>query len=247
MVSTRKSKRSARFVYTCGPASVAGSGVLGAWRDEGFPVLVRSVPPTIATHAYGVRPMNASSLVWTSASWGTSTWWLVAAALAQHLVHRQHALEHLGALVRVERLVLAGGPGEVPAVEEHVAGVDHVDGLPERHCAEVWEVVPRSALTGSSSRACTASVWMRQAPTGSSSTDGPAGSVIPVAPLEEPREPLDEVTDDVPGSPALRRRRVVPRRRGGAVDRRRERTGDAAVFVGRVAHQSSAMRASSLA
>ena len=31
----------------------------------------------------------------------------------------------------------------------------------------------------SSRSACTASVWLRQAPTGSSSTDGPAGNVTP--------------------------------------------------------------------
>src|SRR4051812_30178159 len=51
----------------------------------------------------------------------------VLAALAQHFVHRQHAFEHHGALVRVQGLVLAGGAREVPAVQEHVAGVDHVD------------------------------------------------------------------------------------------------------------------------
>ena len=43
--------------------------------------------------------------------------------------------------VRVQRLVLAGGPGEVPAVEEDVVRVDHGDGLLERHGADVGEVV----------------------------------------------------------------------------------------------------------
>src|SRR6478752_6129247 len=42
----------------------------------------------------------------------------VVAALAQRLVHRKHAFEHGGALVRVERLVLAGGTGEIPAMQE---------------------------------------------------------------------------------------------------------------------------------
>ena len=59
--------------------------------------------------------------------------------------------------------------------------------------------------------------------------------------LEERREPLDEVADDVAGDPALHRRRLVPRLRRGALDGRGERTGDAPVLVGRAAHRSSAI------
>src|SRR5690606_42159467 len=51
----------------------------------------------------------------------------VVAALTKRLVHGQHAFQQLGALVGVERLVLAGCPGEIPAMEEHVACVDRVD------------------------------------------------------------------------------------------------------------------------
>ena len=68
----------------------------------------------------------------------------------------------------------------------------------------------------------------------------------PGRPLEEGREPLDEVADDVAGDPAFGRRWMVPGLRGSALDGRRELGGDAPVLVGD-AHHSSARRVSSLA
>jgi hypothetical protein len=69
----------------------------------------------------------------------------------------------------------------------------------------------------------------------------------PRSSLEEGREPLDEVADDVTGDPALHGCGLIPRLRRGALRRSGERTGDAPVLVGRSAHRSSAIRASSLA
>src|SRR6202035_4889282 len=53
--------------------------------------------------------------------------WSVLAPPAEQIVQRHHALEHRGALVWIHRLALSRGAGEIPAVHEDVAGVDHVD------------------------------------------------------------------------------------------------------------------------
>ena len=74
----------------------------------------------------------------------------------------------------------------------------------------------RSAVAGSSSNACTWSLWVRQAPTGSSSTDGPGSRVMPGPGGQETGEPLDQVPDDVAGRPARHGGRGVPV--GGALD-----------------------------
>ena len=65
--------------------------------------------------------------------------------------------------------------------------------------------------------------------------------------LEEGREPLDEVANDLSGDPTLNRRGLVPPVPRDALDRHGERTGDAPVLVGQAVHRSSAMRMSSLA
>src|SRR2546423_719163 len=65
--------------------------------------------------------------------------------------------------------------------------------------------------------------------------------------VEERREPLDEVADDVACDPPLHRGGALPRVGRHALDRRGERAGDAAVLVGRTVHRSSATSASSLA
>src|SRR3954471_24751829 len=57
----------------------------------------------------------------------------VVAALAQHLVERLHADEHLADDDWVESLVLACGSGEVPGVDQHIAGHDHADRVLDRH------------------------------------------------------------------------------------------------------------------
>src|SRR5919108_618532 len=81
-------------------------------------------------------------------------------ALRQDTTRRDDPL-HQNPLLQVELMLLAAGGRILP--------------MCGNSCS-------RSAVVGSSSRACTASVWVRQAPTGSSSTDGPAGSVTPAAP-----------------------------------------------------------------
>jgi hypothetical protein len=149
--------------------------------------------------------------------------------------------------VRVERLVLAGGSGEIPAVQEHVAGVDHVDRLAERHATDVREIVLAVGRVRVVEE-CLDGVGL--------TTPGADGVIVdrrtrrqrdPRPTLKEGREPLDEVTDDVTGNPARHGRRLVPRLRRGALDVRGERTGDPPVLFGRGAHRSSAIRASSLA
>src|SRR4051794_15387247 len=57
----------------------------------------------------------------------------VLAALAQHLVERLHADEHLADDDGVESLVLARGSGEVPRVDQHIARDDHADRILDRH------------------------------------------------------------------------------------------------------------------
>ena len=86
----------------------------------------------------------------------------------------------------------------------------------------------RRSVAGSSSSAWTASAWVGQAPTGSSSTAGPAGSSIPLPAGEEAGEPLDQVADDVARRPALDRGRCRPSRRHRRPARRtcRRRPGD---------------------
>ncbi len=132
-------------------------------------------------------------------------------------------------------------------MQEHVAGVDHVGRLPERHPADVREIV--LAVGG---------LWVVEQclhglGLGTPSADGivvdrrTRRQRDPRPSLEERREPLDEVADDVAGDPALHRRRLVPRLRRDTLDSRGERTGDAPVLVGRAAHRSSETSASSLA
>ena len=135
----------------------------------------------------------------------------VLARAAQQLVDRLHALEQLGAQRRVEGVVLAGRPGEVPGVHEHVGRVEPVDRDVERHgCRCAGGVNSRLGVAGSSRSACTASAWACQAPTGSSSTDGPVGEPDAAAALEEAREPLDEVAHHVAGRPRRHRGGRVP-------------------------------------
>ena len=162
-----------------------------------------------AYNVYGVRPMNASSLVWTSASSGTWTrgpyWPLWRSTSSIGSMPRASPRT-----CRIERLVLAGGAGEIPAVQEHVTGVDHVDRLPERHATDVREIV--LALGGVRVvEECLHGVGL--------GPPGADGVVVdrrtrrqrdPRRSLEEGREPLDEVTDDVAGDPALHRRGLVP-------------------------------------
>ena len=79
----------------------------------------------------GVRPVKAISRVCSSASAGTSTFGAVVAARAEHLVHGLHADEHVVHRLGVERLVEAGGAGEVPGVHDDVAQEEHADGVVE--------------------------------------------------------------------------------------------------------------------
>ena len=89
-------------------------------------------------------------------------------------------------VVGVEGVVLAGRPGQVPRVHEDVGRVEPVDRLVERHLpgVQVGERPPRRA--GSSRSPCTASAWCRQAPAGSSSTEGPFTSRMPLPPSRKP-------------------------------------------------------------
>jgi hypothetical protein len=51
----------------------------------------------------------------------------VLAGGAHDLLYRLHPAEELGAEARVQPVVLAGGPGQIPGVHEHVGGVELVD------------------------------------------------------------------------------------------------------------------------
>ena len=95
---------------------------------------------TGSTSRQGVRPMNASSLVCTSASSGTSTRGPYC-PLERSTSSSGCMPSSISAQIGVEPLVQTGRPGEVPAVHEDVARVDHVDGLRERHRPDVGEVV----------------------------------------------------------------------------------------------------------
>ena len=100
-------------------------------------------------------------------------------------------------------------------MQDHVAGVDHVDHLPERHATDVWEVmlavggvrIVEEVLHG-----------LGLDPPGADRVvvdRGTRGQRDPRPALEEGREPLDEMADDVTGRPAVHRRRLVPRLRIG--------------------------------
>ena len=132
-------------------------------------------------------------------------------------------------------------------MEEHIARVDHVGRLLERHPTDVREVVhARRGVRVVEQR-------LHRVGLGAPRADGVVvdrrtrRQRDPYRSLEERREPLDQMANDVTGDPAVHRRRLVPRLRSGALDGRGERSDDPPVLVGGLAHRSSATRASSLA
>src|SRR3981081_4533022 len=62
----------------------------------------------------------------------------VLAGGAENLLHLLHPTEELSAEVGVQPVVLAGSPGEIPGVHEHVSGVELVDRGLQRQDADAW-------------------------------------------------------------------------------------------------------------
>ena len=109
----------------------------------------------------------------------------------------------------VQRLVLTGGPGQVPGVDEDVIDDDHVDHLLERAAAHRAVGLPRSRLRVIERRLDrVARCWSRRAPDPRSTAA--AGAKSTSEPAEEAGHPFDEMPDDVTGHPSLARRRAVP-------------------------------------
>ena len=93
-----------------------------------------------------------------------------------------------------------------------------------------------SAVSGSSSSACTRLAVDEPRPDGVVVDGRPAGQPHAGAALEKPREPLDQMTDDVAGGPPLHGRRCIPVAVGDAIHQFGEVAGDLAVFVGCCGH-----------
>jgi pyridoxamine 5'-phosphate oxidase family protein len=172
--------------------------------------------------------------------------WSVLSALPEDLVQGQHALEHLGAAVGVERLVLARRTGQVPPVKEHVRRVDHGDCLSEGHPSDVGEVVDTiDALSVVEQRLDM--FGMRSPRADGIVLDGGANRHDDTnRSLEERAKPVHQVAYDIPRNPAFDRRSRVPRGWHRPFDGGGEVASDATVILGDV-HHSSSISASSLA
>ena len=126
--------------------------------------------------------MKASSLVWTSASSGTST--------RGRTGRSDAAPRPTAACLRASPRTCRGRASRL----DRWLGRDPNDAGTRRWCRSCRSRLraPSGRCAGdrargrrlprSSSSACTASVWLRHAPTGSSSTDGPVGNRISTAP-----------------------------------------------------------------
>ena len=167
----------------------------------------------------------------------------VLARIAHHPLHRLHAREQVGADLRVEGVLLPGGPGEVPGVQEDVGAVEAVDRLRQRVLADVG--VGEGLLRGPRVVEDGLDPVGVDLPGADGIVDdrGPGGEPDVGAGRQEPREPADQVVDHVAGGPTVHGRRSLPV--AGAADPVGEEPGPAAVPRGRIRrrHRRSSCRA----
>src|SRR5882724_1076660 len=164
----------------------------------------------------------------------------VLAGGADNLLHLLHPAEELSAEVRVQPVVLAGSPGQIPGVHEHVSRVELVDrGLHRQDAGVRIGEFPVRSLRIVQHRLHTVAVNL---PRG----DGvlfyrrPAGQLDAGTGGKKPGKPFGQVTHDVAGGPASDRGRRVPG--PGTVDPVREQPGNLPVPLGwavRQCHQTA--------
>src|SRR5687767_4137920 len=157
------------------------------------------------------------------------------ATLAENGVHRFHASEEAVHLVRVESLVEAGGPGEVPRVDQDVGCTEHLDGGFDGVAAGL-----RAELGGRDDRIVEGGLEgaVECEPGGDRVVvDGWDGRrVEPGGSEEQPGHPLDQVADDVAGQPAFTGSGIVPGVGRDRLDPPAEGAGHFAVTIRRRFH-----------
>src|SRR5680860_1099463 len=136
--------------------------------------------------------------------------WAVLTAGPKHLVDGQHSLEQQGTPDRVEGLVLAGRPRQIPGVHEDVGGVELVDRTVQRNLADmpVAKHLPRCGAIVEERLHSVAVHYPRRH--GIVIGGRAAGQFDATPRLQERRKPLHEMPHHVACPPPLDGSRVVP-------------------------------------